>query len=143
MEEQAQAEGKVRRLVGLERRHRLGRKLLFFVQCEVDSLAALLLEGRDDLPDRIVLLLVAALLPPYYEIGGAGAEWRHRQHRSEKAWDEPPHRPHSARISLTRAIASSTACSGLMPSVTTRWIAFAQTNSPLTSWCRQLPEISA
>jgi hypothetical protein len=33
------------------------------------------------------------------------------------------------RICLTRAIASSTACSGLMPSVTMRWIALAQTSS--------------
>ena len=34
---------------------------------------------------------------------------------------------HSARICLIRAIASSTACSGLMPSAATRWIAFDQT----------------
>ena len=33
------------------------------------------------------------------------------------------------RICLIRTIASSTACSGLMPSVTMRWIAFAQTRS--------------
>ena len=32
-----------------------------------------------------------------------------------------------------RAIASSTACSGLMPSVATRWTAFAQTSSSITS----------
>jgi hypothetical protein len=32
---------------------------------------------------------------------------------------------YSLKICLTRAIASSTACSGVMPSVTTRWIAFA------------------
>ena len=36
---------------------------------------------------------------------------------------------YSLRICLIRAIASSTACSGLMPSVTMRWIAFAQTRS--------------
>jgi hypothetical protein len=36
---------------------------------------------------------------------------------------------HSLRICLIRAIASSTACSGLMPSVTMRWIAFAQIRS--------------
>ena len=39
-----------------------------------------------------------------------------------------------------RAIASSTACSGLMPSAATRWIAFAQTNSCQTASCRQSPE---
>jgi hypothetical protein len=33
---------------------------------------------------------------------------------------------YSLRICLMRAIASSTACSGLMPSVTMRWTAFAQ-----------------
>ena len=33
---------------------------------------------------------------------------------------------YSLRICLIRAIASSTACSGLMPSVTMRWIAFSQ-----------------
>ena len=49
---------------------------------------------------------------------------------------------HSLRICLIRAIASSTACSGLMPSVATRWTAFAQTLPP-TSWSRQLPEIPA
>ena len=37
--------------------------------------------------------------------------------------------PYSLRICLIRAIASSTACSGLMPSVTTRWTAFSQTAS--------------
>ena len=50
---------------------------------------------------------------------------------------------HSARICLMRAIASSTACSGLMPSATTRWIALAQTHSLLTRSCRQLPETAA
>ena len=36
---------------------------------------------------------------------------------------------YSLRICLMRAIAWSTACSGLMPSATMRWIAFAQTCS--------------
>src|SRR5262245_56573862 len=143
MEEQAQAEGKVRRLVGLERRHCLGRKLLFFVECEVDSLAALLLEGGHDLPYRMVLLVVASLLPPRHEVGCAGAEWRQDQRRCEEGANEPLHGAHSARICLIRAMASSTACSGLTPSAATRWTALAQTNSPLTSWCRQLPEIAA
>ena len=47
---------------------------------------------------------------------------------------------YSLRICLMRAIASSTACSGLMPSAATRWIAFAQTYSCQTRSCRQLPE---
>ena len=38
---------------------------------------------------------------------------------------------YSLRSCLIRAIASSTACSGVMPSVTMRWIAFAQTRSAL------------
>ena len=47
---------------------------------------------------------------------------------------------YSLRICLIRAIASSTACSGLMPSVATRWIAFPQMNSCQTASCRQSPK---
>ena len=39
-----------------------------------------------------------------------------------------------------RAIASSTACSGLMPSAATRWTALDQTASLSTRTCRQSPE---
>ena len=100
---------------------------------ELDLLAGLLLEGGDDLPDRLVLLGVAALLPPHHEVGGPGAERRQDQRRGERTVDEPLHGRHSARICLIRAIASSTACSGLMPSAATRWTALPQTYSRLTS----------
>ena len=43
---------------------------------ELDLLAASLLEGGDDLPDRGVFLGVEALLPPDHEVGGPGAERR-------------------------------------------------------------------
>ena len=43
---------------------------------ELDLLAGLLLEGGDDLRDRLVLLGVEALLPPDHEVGGPGAERR-------------------------------------------------------------------
>jgi hypothetical protein len=43
---------------------------------ELDVLASLLLEGGDDLPDRLVLLGVIPLLPPHHEVGGLGAERR-------------------------------------------------------------------
>ena len=41
---------------------------------EFDLLAGVLLEGGDDLPDRLVLLGVEPLLPPHHEIGGPCAE---------------------------------------------------------------------
>ena len=50
---------------------------------ELDLLAGLLLEGRDDLPDRRVLLGVVALLPPDDEVGGLCAERRENESRSE------------------------------------------------------------
>ena len=43
---------------GLDRRYELVRKLLLGMEDELDLLAGLLLEGRDDLPDRLVLLAV-------------------------------------------------------------------------------------
>ena len=76
---QAEAEGEVGRLAGLERRHDLVRKLLLWMEDELDLLAGLLLEGGDDLPDRLVLLGVVALLPPHHEVGGPGAERRQDQ----------------------------------------------------------------
>ena len=96
---------------------------------ELDVLAGFLLKGGDDLPDRLVLLVLIPFLPPHHEVGGPGAQRRGGERRSEKNREEPLHRAHSARICLMRAIASSTACSGLMPSAATRWIAFAQTRS--------------
>jgi hypothetical protein len=50
---------------------------------------------------------------------------------------------YSLRICFTRAIASSAACSGVRPSVTMWWIAFGQTPSASTSWCRHSPEAAA
>ena len=50
---------------------------------ELDLLAGLLLEGGDDLPDRLVLLGVVALIPPHHEVGGLGAERRQEQRRGE------------------------------------------------------------
>jgi hypothetical protein len=47
---------------------------------------------------------------------------------------------YSLRICLMRAIASSTPCSGVMPSLTTWWISLPQTCSASTWLCRQLPE---
>jgi hypothetical protein len=58
------AEDVVRRLSGLDRCHHLVRKLLLGMENELDLLAGLFLEGRDDLPDGLVLLGVAAFVPP-------------------------------------------------------------------------------
>ena len=77
------AEGEVGRLPGLDRRYELVRKLLFGMEDELDLLARLLLEGRDDLPDRLVLLRVVALIPPHDEVGGLGAERRYDDRRSK------------------------------------------------------------
>ena len=48
---------------------------------ELDLLAGLLLEGGDDLLDRLVLLGVVALIPPHHEVGGLRAERRHGERR--------------------------------------------------------------
>ena len=77
------AEGEVGRLSGLDRRHELVRKLLLGMEDELDLLAGLLLEGRDDLPDRLVLLGVVAFIPPHDEVGGLGGERRHDDRRSK------------------------------------------------------------
>ena len=117
---------------------------------QLDLLAGFLLECGDDLPDWIVFLGVVALIPPDDEIGAPGAERRHQERRSEKA-SSAPHRGlpkggamhlnvYSLRICLMRTIASSTACSGLMPSAATRWTAFAQIRSFQTWSWRRSPE---
>jgi hypothetical protein len=77
------AEGEVGRLPGLDRRYELVRKLRFGMEDEFDLLARLLLEGRDDLPDRLVLLRVVAFVPPHDEIGGASVERRENERRSK------------------------------------------------------------
>jgi hypothetical protein len=46
------------------------------MECEFDLLAGVLLEGGDDLRDRLVLLGIEPLLPPHNEVGGLGAERR-------------------------------------------------------------------
>jgi hypothetical protein len=44
---------------------------------QFDLLAGILLEGRDDLLDRLALLRIPALVPPHDEIGGLDAKRRH------------------------------------------------------------------
>jgi hypothetical protein len=41
---------------------------------KLDLLAAVLLEGLDDLPDRLVLLGSEPFFPPHHEVGGMRAE---------------------------------------------------------------------
>ena len=65
------AEHEVGRLAGLDRRHDHVGKLLLGMEHEFDLLARVLLEVRDDLPDRLVLL-GKALVPPHDEVGGLG-----------------------------------------------------------------------
>jgi hypothetical protein len=48
-----------------------------------NSLAAPLLEGGDDLPDRLVLLSGVPLLPPHHEIGGLSGDRRHHERYGE------------------------------------------------------------
>src|SRR5262247_3038338 len=115
-------------MAGVECRRDSVRKTLIGMEDELDVITGTLLKGGDDLPDGIVFLVQISLLPPHHEVSGLRAERCENQRGGEKSRDEPTHSRHSARISLIRAIASSTACSGLMLSVTTRWIAFAQTS---------------
>ena len=68
---------------GLDRGHKVSHQLLLRTKDELDLLAAALLERRDDLPDRGVLLGVLPLLPPHHEIGGLCAEGDHRERHSE------------------------------------------------------------
>jgi hypothetical protein len=83
------AEDEVRRLSRLDRRHDLVRKLLFGMQNELDLLAGLPLEGGDDLPDRVVLLRVVALIPPHDKVGALHAEGRQHQRRSQGGGCDP------------------------------------------------------
>ena len=58
-----------------------------FILCglhELDLLAALLLKGGDDFPDRLVLLGVEPLLPPHHEVGGPGSQWRREKCNSHE-----------------------------------------------------------
>jgi hypothetical protein len=77
------AEGEVGRLTGLDRRYELVRKLLLGMEDVVYLFARILLDGGDDLPDRLVILGVVAFIPPDDEIGAPSAERRHCEHRGE------------------------------------------------------------
>ena len=50
---------------------------------ELDLLAPPLLEGRDDLPDRLVLFGGLPLLPPHHGVGGLRAERRNAESHGE------------------------------------------------------------
>jgi hypothetical protein len=68
---------------GLERSHEVGHKLLLRTELGVDLLSGLLLEGSDDLPDRLILLVVLCPLPPHHEIGAPRSERRHDDRRGK------------------------------------------------------------
>jgi hypothetical protein len=57
--------------------------LILAVQDELDLLAAVLLEGRDDLPNRFVLPGMGPLLPPHHKVGGASVERGRGERRGE------------------------------------------------------------
>ena len=84
-----EAEGEVGRLAGLERRRDRRRMLVPWMEDQLDLLAGLLLEGGDDLLDRLVLLGVVALLPPHDEVGGPRAERRQHERSGEKDGSNP------------------------------------------------------
>jgi hypothetical protein len=72
---------------GLERRHKVGPKFFLRTKDQLDLLTAILLERRDDLPDRLVLFGGLSLLPPHHEVGGLGAERREDQRGKYKGQD--------------------------------------------------------
>jgi hypothetical protein len=57
-------------------------QLLFGTEDKLDTLACPLLEGRDDLPDRLVFVDVVAFVPSHDEIGGADVERRQNERQS-------------------------------------------------------------
>jgi hypothetical protein len=65
--------------------------LRLWMEDELDLLAGLLLEGGDDLLDRLALLRVIALIPPHHEVGGPRAERRQQQPRTENGAGNPIH----------------------------------------------------
>jgi hypothetical protein len=69
---------------GFDRGQCIVAKLLVLFENELDLLIGLLLEGGNDLPDRLVLLVVLSLLPPHYEVGALGAKWRHYECHGQK-----------------------------------------------------------
>jgi hypothetical protein len=85
--------GEVGRAAGLERRHDLARKFVNRVRDELYLVAGPLLEGDDDLLQRLVLLRIEPLLPPDHEVGGLCAERRYREHRGENGSSAAHHQP--------------------------------------------------
>jgi hypothetical protein len=74
---------KVGRLPSRERGSGLVVHLILPRLNELDLLAASLLEGGDDLPNRLVLLGVEPLLPLHHEVGGLGTGRRHDDRRGK------------------------------------------------------------
>jgi hypothetical protein len=71
------------RPLGFDRGQCVVAQLRLLFEDELNLLTGLLLERSDDLPDRLVLLLVLPLLPPHHEVGGLRAEWRYDQRCGE------------------------------------------------------------
>jgi hypothetical protein len=92
------------RLPRLEGCSGLVAHLILAVQDEVDLLAAVLLEGRDDLPNRLVLPGMGPLLPPDDEAGGVGGERgrgeRHGENNGFSAHDVASLVRHRATVML-------------------------------------------
>jgi hypothetical protein len=73
----------IRRRPGLERGVGLVEHLVHRGLNEFDVLAGLLLERGDDLPDRLVFLLVEAFVPPDDQIGGLRTARRHHERHAQ------------------------------------------------------------
>jgi hypothetical protein len=71
-----QSVGEVGWLAGVQCGRNRFSMLRLWMEDQLDLFAGLLLEGGDDLLDRLVLLGVVALIPPDDEIGGMRAERR-------------------------------------------------------------------
>jgi hypothetical protein len=84
------AERKVGRSARRQRRLELLREFRLLIEDEFDMLTAVLLEGRDGLPDRLVLLRVEPLIPPHHEVGGLRAERCQDQHHGQN-YDSAAH----------------------------------------------------
>jgi hypothetical protein len=82
-------EQKIGWLPGIDRGLRLRNYLVLRGLDELDLLAAVLLESGDDVPDRLVLLRVETFVPLHHEVGGLGAERRHRENRGENRNSAP------------------------------------------------------
>jgi hypothetical protein len=87
------AESEVGRLADLERRLDRLWKVVPWMEDQLNLPAGLLLEGGDDLLDRLVLLRGVALVPPHDEVGGVGAERRHHEDRGQCNGSTAHHHP--------------------------------------------------